>query len=319
MLPRTVTTTSSFEPRAHGGRAPTEGPVEPARVPHGMGVDAALLFMALLWAANMIVLKTLLGYLPPPALSAVRFALVSLVAVTVLAVRGGPWTVARADVPRLVVSALSGITLYQILFMEGLERTTAFSSNVMQGTEPLFALVLLWATGSAVLARQWAGVLLALIGAAVFFLEGSGAHLGIVLGRGDILNLASAISFAVYGLSSGPLFDRYPGRTMMALTMGLGTLPLCLWSWFRVEQVSWSRFTPGLWVALVYSSVLPVYVGYWIWNWAIARKGLAHASLYIFVDIVLTGIFAYAFLAERFGPLRLLGAALIMTGVRLAR
>lgn len=288
-------------------------------MPHGLGVDAALLFMALLWAANMIVLKMLLGFVPPPALSAVRFSLVSLVALAVLAVRGGPWTVARADLSRLVVSALTGITFYQILFMEGLERTTAFSSNVMQGGEPLFALVLLWATGSAVLARQWAGVVLALIGAAIFFLEGSGAHLGIVLGSGDLLNLASAVSFAVYGLASGPLFDRYPGRTVMALTMGLGTLPLCLWSWLRVERVSWSALTPGVWVGLVYSSVLPVYVGYWIWNWAIARKGLAHASLYIFVDIVVTGVFAYVFLAERFGPMRLLGAVIIMTGVRLAR
>jgi hypothetical protein len=152
----------------------------------------------------------------------------------------------------LVVSALTGITFYQILFMEGLERTTAFSSNVMQGSEPLFALVLLWATGSAVLARQWAGVVLALIGAAIFFLEGSGAHLGIVLGPGDVLNLTSAVSFAVYGLASGPLFDRYPGRTLMALTMGLGTLPLCLWSWLRVERVSWSALTPGAWGAVVY-------------------------------------------------------------------
>src|SRR5262245_21957572 len=112
---RTVTT-SGLEPRTH--RAPAEGPVEPARVPHGLGVDAALLFMALLWAANMIVLKMLLGFLPPPALSAIRFSLVSLVALVVLAVRGGPWTVARADLARLLVSALSGITFYQILFME---------------------------------------------------------------------------------------------------------------------------------------------------------------------------------------------------------
>jgi drug/metabolite transporter (DMT)-like permease len=74
-----------------------------------------------------------------------------------------------------------------------------------------------------------------------------------------------------------------------------------------------------VWAALLFSSVLPVYVGYWIWNWAIARKGLAHASLYIFVDIVVTGVFAWLFLGERFGVVRLLGAAIILAGVRLAR
>ena len=70
---------------------------------------------------------------------------------------------------------------------------------------------------------------------------------------------------------------------------------------------------------LVFSSAVPLYLGFWIWNWAVARKGLDHASLYIFVDILLSGFFAYAFLGERFGPWRLLGAAVILTGVYLAR
>ena len=66
------------------------------------------------------------------------------------------------------------------------------------------------------------------------------------------------------------------------------------------------------------SGMLAVYVGYWIWNWAIAAKGLAHASLYLFLDILMSGVFAFQFLGERFGPLRLLGAAVILLGVHLA-
>lgn len=284
-----------------------------------MAVDAALLTMALFWASNMIVLKWLLSVLPPAALSSVRFALVSLIAVLVLVARGGPWRVERRDVPRLVLSAVTGITLYQILFMEGLALTTAFVSNLMQGTEPLFALILLWITGAAVLKRQWAGVLLALGGAVLFFLQDAGGRFAFSFGMGDLLNVASAISFAVYGLAIGPLFERYPGRTIMALTMGLGTLPLLGWSWASVAAVRWSSLSPEAWAALVYSSVVPVYIGYWIWNWAIAKKGLAHASVYIFVDIVVTGVLAWLFLGESFGLTRLLGAAIILAGVRLAR
>jgi drug/metabolite transporter (DMT)-like permease len=270
-------------------------------------------------AANMIVLNGLLGALAPPALSSVRFVLVSLIALGVLAVKGGPWKVERRDVPRLLIAALTGITLYQILFMEGLARTSAFVSNLMQGTEPLFALILLWLTGSTVLRRQWAGVLVALVGAVLFFLQDAGGQLALAFGSGDSLNITSAISFAVYGLMIGPLFERYPGRTIMALTMGVGTLPLIAWSWPALASTDWTALSPGVWVALLFSSLLPVYVGYWIWNWAIAKKGLAHASLYIFVDIVVTGVFAWLFLGERFGVVRLLGAAVILAGVRLAR
>jgi drug/metabolite transporter (DMT)-like permease len=51
----------------------------------------------------------------------------------------------------------------------------------------------------------------------------------------------------------------------------------------------------------------------------VARKGLDHASLYMFVEIVMAGVFAWVLLGERFGPLRLVGAAVILGGVLLAR
>jgi drug/metabolite transporter (DMT)-like permease len=284
-----------------------------------MVVDAALLCMALFWAANMIVLKWLLATLPPPVLSSVRFVLVAAIALSVLATRGGPWKVERRDLPRLALCAFTGVSLYQVLFMEGLFRTTAFVSNLLQGTEPLFALLLLWATGAAVLRRQWAGVLIAFLGAVLFFLQDAGHGLSVAFGRGDLLNLVSALSFAVYGLSSGHLFERYPGRTIMAYTMALGAVPLVLWSWRDLAAFPWAALEPRVTGALLFSAVLPVYVGYWIWNWAITKKGLAHASLYIFVDIILSGVASYLLLGERFGPQRLVGAAIILAGLRLAR
>jgi drug/metabolite transporter (DMT)-like permease len=284
-----------------------------------LAVDAALLAMAVFWATNMVVLKSLLQRIPPPALSTIRFTIVAAVGIVVMASRRDPWKVARRDWPRLVICALTGITIYQVLFMEGLDLTTAFTSNLMQGTEPLFALVLLSVTGAAVQPRQWGGVILALVGAAIFFMQDVGSGLEIAFGKGDALNLSSAISFAVYGLLIGPFFRRYPGSTIMAWTMSLGTLPLWLWSYPAVASVDWRSLGPLVWGEIVLSSILPVYVGYWIWNWAIARKGLAHASLYIFVDIIVTGVFAYLWLGERFGPLRVAGAAVIMAGVHMAR
>lgn len=284
-----------------------------------MAVDAALLIMALFWAANMIVLKWLLGTLPPPVLSSLRFGLVALIGLSVLAVSRGPFTIARRDVPRLLLSAFTGITLYQLLFMEGLSRSTAFVSNLLQGTEPLWALLLLSLTGASVLRRQWAGVLVAFLGAILFFLQDAGRGFSLAFGRGDLLNLTSAISFAVYGLACKPLFERYPGRTIMGLSMALGAVPLLVWAARDLLAFHWAALPPRVWGALVFSSVLPVYVGYWIWNWAITKKGLAHASLYIFVDIILSGIASYLFLGERFGPLRLVGAAIILAGLRLAR
>jgi drug/metabolite transporter (DMT)-like permease len=285
----------------------------------GLRVDAALFAMTFFWAANIVVLKLLLGHLSPILLSALRFVIVTLTAFLVLLVRGGPWRVERRDIPRLVVSSILGISLYQILFMNGLDRTAAFTSNLIQGTEPLFVLILLSMTRTRVLPRQWAGILVALCGAVVFFLEDPRGGRGLAFGWGEALNLLSALSFAAYGLVSAPLFARYPGRTVMAYSMALGALPLVALGASSFGGVRWGTFSGAVWTGLFYSSLFPVYVGFWVWNWAILRKGLAHASLYLFLDIVVSGLFAHVVLGERFGLLRLTGAAIILAGIGLAR
>jgi drug/metabolite transporter (DMT)-like permease len=293
--------------------APSPRPIDPV-------VDAALLAMCVFWASNVIVMKILLKDLPPPALSAGRYVIVSALALLVATARRGPWTIEARDVPRALVSGLLGVALFQVFFMEGLQRTSAFATNLLQGTEPLFALLLLRILARArVSPRQWWGVLVSLLGALFFFLEGSAGDAHLAFGLGDLLNLSAAFVFALYGLVSGPLFARYPGHTVMAVTMLAGTIPLVAWAQAGLRAVDWMGLGPTVWAGLVFSSVVPLYLGFWIWNWAVAKKGLDHVSLYIFVDILLSGCFAYAFLGERFGPWRLLGAAVMMAGMYLAR
>jgi drug/metabolite transporter (DMT)-like permease len=282
-------------------------------------VEVALLTMCVFWALNVVALKWLLGVLPPPALSGSRFVIVSAIALVSLGAGSGPRTVARADLPRLLAAGFLGVACYQVIFMEGLDRSSAFAANLLQGTEPLFALFLLsGGRVSRISARQWLGVLVAIAGAALFFLE-PGAAWRAQFGPGDALNLVGAFVFALYGLVSAPLFARYPGRVAMAWSMIVGTVPLLLWSGSSILAVDWRGLGPGILGALFLSALLPLYAGMWIWNWAVARKGLDHASLYIFVDILMSGVFAWVLLNERFGPLRLLGAVVILGGVFLAR
>ena len=188
---------------------------------------------------------------------------------------------------------------------------------MLQGLEPLFALGLVSLTGAEVVrGRQWLGAGLAFVGIVVFFLDSGGAF---SFGVGEALGLASAFCFAAYGLVSAPLFTRYSSPTLLAYTMGLGTLVLLGSAAPESGQVDWASVSARTLAVVSASGVLSVYVGFWIWNWAIRRKGLAHASMYIFLDVVVSGVFAWIFLAERFGPLRILGTAVVLVGLQLAR
>src|SRR5260370_2909296 len=174
---------------------------EPAHAPRPIEplVEAALLLMCVFWALNVIVLKLLLKGLTPAALSAGRYLLVSALAVAVARARRGPWTVAPRDLPRALISSVLGVALYQVLFMEGLKRTSAFASNLIQGTEPLFALGLQRAFAKArVTARQWGGVLVALLGAGLFFVAGVGGGRGFAFPQGALPTLLLALTLALY-------------------------------------------------------------------------------------------------------------------------
>jgi drug/metabolite transporter (DMT)-like permease len=291
-----------------------------AREHPGVIVDVALLVMCLFWAGNMIALKLLLRVLPPPVLSATRFAIVAVAGVVVAVVSRVSPRIERRDWSRVAVAGLLGVSLYQVLFIEGLDRSSAFVSNLIQGTEPLFALALVrLAGGGRIKTGQWLGVLVALAGAAVFFMPDEGPRAGLSVGLGDLLNLVAALVFATYGFVSAPLFARYPGATVMAWTMGIGTLPLVIWAARPLAAQDWGAVGPLVWTGLVLSAVLPLYAGFWIWNWGVSHKGLPHASLFIFVDIIVSGVLAYLILSERFGLTRLLGAGIILAGVYIAR
>jgi DME family drug/metabolite transporter len=72
-------------------------------------------------------------------------------------------------------------------------------------------------------------------------------------------------------------------------------------------------------VGIIYMVVLPVYVAYMIWNWAIARRGAATATTMSLLVPILSGILSVPLFGEQFGFLKLLGAAFVMGGLLIVR
>lgn len=65
--------------------------------------------------------------------------------------------------------------------------------------------------------------------------------------------------------------------------------------------------------------VLPVYVAYMLWNWAIARRGAAAATSFSLLVPILSGILSALLFGEEFGIAKLLGAACVLAGLVVIR
>ncbi len=283
-----------------------------------VGPELAQLTVVALWASTFIVTKAAFAEVSALAFTFARFAAMTLLAFAVLLVRrrGPERRVRRADWGRFALAGLSGYTFYQLGFVLGLDRTSPFSSSLLIAMVPLFTVLILALAGESTPRRGWIGLGIAVVGVVLFLADKRG-EAGTLLGDG--LSLGAAVAFAVYGIVNRPLVAAYPPETYTAYTVLTGSVPLLLIAAPDAAAQDWGAVSVQGWLGIAYMVVLPVYVAYMLWNWAIARRGVAAATSFSLLVPVVSGALSALVFAEGFGLTKLLGAALVLGGLVVVR
>ena len=280
--------------------------------------DGVMLAVVAIWAANNVITKTALDAgLAPSTYVGVRFALVAVILWGYLLLRREPVRIRRSDLPRFIVSGLSGFAIYNMLFVIGLAHTSAFSAAILISLAPVFMLVIAAVLGlERVLPLQWLGVALSLLGVAIFIgdklLAGKPAF-------GDLLNVAAALCFAIYGLTTGSLVHRYGPSATTAWSVTVGLIGILPFTARTLLTEDWSAIGRIGWAAMVYAAVISMMLAYSLWGWAIARTGSGRSVPYLFLIPVLTGIFAIIFRGDHLEAAQVVGGAIALGGVAIAR
>jgi drug/metabolite transporter (DMT)-like permease len=301
------------------GEQRTEAPVPASDLVSRFGPELAQLTVVMFWASTFVVAKAAFTEVSPLAFLFARFVIMVALAFTVLLVRqrGADRWVERSDWRLFVLAGLTGYTLYQLGFILGLSRTSPFSSSLLIAMVPLFTVLILAVMGEATPLQGWVGLGVALVGVALFLLDKRGASTGTLLG--DVLSIGAAVSFAVYGIITRPLVRKYPAETYTAWSVLAGTVPLLLVSLPDAMRQDWQAVSLPGWVSIVYLAIFPVYIAYILWNYAIARRGVAKASSFGLLVPIVAGLLSAIFFGEPFGPLKLLGAGLVLAGLIIVR
>jgi drug/metabolite transporter (DMT)-like permease len=280
-------------------------------------VDVALTAVILMWASTFTLFKIAWRDMDPVAFTAVRFGAMVVFSVSVVVLSGGRLLPRRRDIPLVIASGLSGYFLYQMMFILGLDRTSAVASSVLVATHPIFSVLFAWLLWKERPARiELAGVVLAFVGVAVFL------QVWRSLGEarlGDLLSLGAAAAFGFYGVITRPLTARYPSKELMAYTLAFGGLLITLTGIPAMARQDWGAVSVETWMILVYAIVGPVYVAYALWNWAIHKRGIPRTVVYGFLTPVAAWVLAVVFLDERVTAIDAVGAALVLGGLVLTR
>jgi drug/metabolite transporter (DMT)-like permease len=289
--------------------------------------DLLMLGAVIIWGINFTVVKLAIQDFSPMAFNALRFGLATVVMLVILGWRARPsgdhepLGVARADIPAMILLGLLGHTIYQLIFIHGLARTTPANSSLLMATSPIWVVVIGYLLRiERVNRRMWAGILLSFCGIIVLVAGGEG---GVSLGGsvlvGDLMILSCAIMWAVWTTGSKPLLARYSPLKLTAWSMATGGVPLVAISVPALLRQDWSKVTVWDWGMVLFSGLLSVVVGYLIWYTSVHRVGNARTAIYSNLTPVVAILFAWAVMGSAPALLQILGGAIVLAGLILTR
>ncbi len=284
-------------------------PLTPSRA----GTHAILVAAQLCFAALPVVGRLALAGIPPNAVVYTR--LVGGAAIFwVIARARGSVRVARADLPLVALCALMGVGLNQLLFVNGLARSTATNASLLGATSPVFAAVIAVVTGrERFLPRRMLGIAIALAG--VLVLVGvEGLSLDATHAIGNLMLVANSLCYALFLLLGRRLSLRYAPMTLVALLFACGTVllaPLGAPALAAFAPIATARDVAFLAVLVA----VPTVGAYSLTQIALRRADASLVASYIYLQPLLATTAAVWLLGERPGPRTAMAAALILAGV----
>ncbi|MCB0214253.1 MAG: EamA family transporter [Anaerolineae bacterium] len=288
-----------------------------------VGADGLLLLTVCFWGVNFSVVKFALSILPPLAFNGLRFVFASVLLLVIAFRNGQRFNFQRRHIAPLIGLGLVGNTLYQVLFVFGVNNTTADNASLILATVPAWvALIGTIAGVERVEPRGWLGVALSLVGIVMIILGSDRQvdfHFGGATLWGDVLMLGATLCWSAYTLLSRPLMRHYPSLAVTGFSTTAGAIPLLLIATPSLMTVDWSALPLTAWVAVIASGTFGIALAYAFWNFGVSRLGSARTALYSNLVPPIALVTAWLWLGETLTTQQLVGGVLALIGVVLAR
>nr|MDQ3036917.1 DMT family transporter [Myxococcota bacterium] len=218
------------------------------------------------------------------------------------------------DVLAIAGCACLGIFGNQVLFLYGLQRTTAVNATVLVATIPVFTVLV-----AIVLRRERAHVL-SIVGVVIAFagvlwlVGGAAVELGGRGALGDLLVLLNALAYAFYLVLVRNLVARHGSVRVVALGFFVGALlAIPIGAPSLIAQAP--SLSPGTWALVIFIVLVPTVFTYLANAWALRFATSSMVAIYIYLQPVVAAILAWFFLGEIVSSRVLVTAALVFTGI----
>lgn len=282
---------------------------------------ALLALTSLFWAGNAVASRLAVGEITPMLLVFLRWIMVIAVLWPLFGAElRAHWHLVRPRLRICILMAALGFTGFNALFYIAGHRTAAVNIGILQGSIPVFVLLLaLVVHGTRITGMQVLGVALTLVGVGLVATRGDpAAMIEIGFNPGDLLMLIACGLYAFYAVALARR-PAMPGRaffTLMALIAAITSLPLAI-----AEAAIGGLVlpTPTGWMITLYVAIFPSCLAQLFFLRGVDLIGPGRAGVFVNLVPVFAALLAVLVLGETFAWYHAAALALVLGGIWLAQ
>jgi drug/metabolite transporter (DMT)-like permease len=253
--------------------------------------------------------------LPPVLFGAIRFTLCGILVLLLTWKLEKSIAIQKKDLWKVAWVGSLGIGVYQILWLVGLNLTSASNSVLILSTTPLWgALYVHLVEKESVGRKQYLYMLFSLVGVMLVILKPTvSLRFSPDTLPGDLISLIAAFFAAVFFTAwSKPLLKIYSPLRLMGYCMIIGSLVLWLAVPFLATPIVLNQVSAKSWWALGYAILMSVIIGHVSYYGGIEKLGVTKSMIYLYFIPLWAILFNYLLLGEKIFPQQILGGILIL-------
>lgn len=278
--------------------------------------NGCILIATIFWGLNVTVTKALIPeWMSADAISLVRIiggcALFWLVSLFIKTDR-----IEREDWKRIVPGGLAGLFGFIFLFITSLKYGNPIDISIIMTLPPVFVILI----GVIFLHRrpgwrEYMGIVVSFIGAAIVILDGHGRAHGSDDILGDLLAIASTVCYAFYLVILERPTKKYKPVSLLRWVFLFAAIP-ALFFLRAFENLPIYHAHKALpWIYIGFILVCPTFLGYFLVQPAIKRIGSELVSIYQYLLPVFATISAVLMLDYRIRGLQIVAMVVIVIGM----
>lgn len=255
----------------------------------------SLFMVNLLYGANYVVAKGVMPkYVGPNGFILMRVLGAIILFWSILLFRLEK--VSKKDLVTLAICGLFGVGINQLLFFNGLMRTSPLNASLIMTATPIivFALSMLVLKEKAT-NYKLLGIGLGAIGSVSLILLSDKVSDSNASYMGDLFIILNALSYSVYLVLVKPLMAKYKPLTVITWVFTFGLIYVLIWPFSTVElsSVNWNVMPSDIPWRIVFVVIGVTFLPYLLTVSAMKHVSPSIASSYIYFQPMIAGVFIY--------------------------